>query len=264
MKLSYSSPATVDVYPDLLPEPEDVRLDDRIRATGVIERVPTGIAGLDSLVEGGLPRGRIIGLTGATGAGKTTLGFQFLQQGIEQAGESGVYVTLEDEVADLYQDMGRYGWDLKSWLQNQQFAIVKTHIPTEVNTPLTVDNLLDKIHRAVTQVNAKRLVFDSLSALGFCYTDTTNLRRDVLRLCSLLRELGCTTLLLSEMPDGGERTMRFGLAQFATQGMIVLHMAHTYRAVEIRKMRGTNHDLNLHRMRFNEHGLIVMPGEHPF
>ncbi len=240
------------------------RLEDLISSLSPIERVPTGVPGLDGLIEGGLPRGRIIGVTGSSGAGKTTMGFQYLHHGIANLGEAGVYVTLEDEVADLFQDMGRYGWDLKAAMQRNMLAVVKTQIPTEVNTPLTVDSLLDKIHRAVTQVNAKRLVFDSLSAMGFCYTETLNLRRDVLRLCALLRELGCTTLLLTEMPDRGEATMRFGLAQFVAQGMIVLHMSHTYRALEVRKMRGTRHDTNVHRMRFNEHGLLVMPGEHPF
>lgn len=180
------------------------KLQSLIGSTGAIRRAPTGVPGLDELIEGGVPSGRIIGVTGATGAGKTTLGFQFLQHGITQCHEAGVYVTLEDEIADVYQDMARFDWDIKAHLQSNQLALVKSHIPTEVNTPMVVDTLLDKIHAAVTQVNAKRLVFDSLSALGFCYTDTTNLRRDVLRMCSLLRELGCTVLMMSEMPDRGE------------------------------------------------------------
>ncbi len=242
----------------------DGRLRSIIGASGAIKRLPTGVMGLDGLIEGGLPQGRIIGLTGATGSGKTTLGFQFLQHGITTCNEAGVYVTLEDEIADVCQDMARFGWDIEAHLKNNQMALVKSHIPTQVNSPLVIDTLLDKVHEAVTQVNAKRLVFDSLSALGFCYTETTNLRRDVLRLCSLLRELGCTALMISEMPDRGEATMRFGLSQFVTQGMLVLHLAHTYRALEVRKMRGTRHDTNVHRLKFTEHGLQVHPHDHPF
>lgn len=229
-----------------------------------LQRVPTGVPGLDEMIEGGLPSNRIVGLTGSTGAGKTTLGMQFLQHGIAHANEAGVFVTLEDEVSDLAQDMARFGWDLRGHVEANKLALVKSHIPTEVNTPRAVDILLDDIHAAVTQVNAKRLVFDSLSALGFCYTETTNLRRDVLRLCELLRELGCTVVMVTEMPDRGESTMRFGLAQFVTQGMIVLHMAHAYRAIEVRKMRGTRHDINVHRLHFFDHGLKVSPGDHPF
>ena len=235
-----------------------------LASAGALHRVPTGVPGLDDMIEGGLPSGRIIGVTGATGSGKTTLGLQFLEHGITQCGEAGVYVTLEDEVSDVAQDMARFGWNLSAHIEANRLAVVKSFIPTEVNTPRAVDILLDDIHAAVTQVNAKRLVFDSLSALGFCYTETTNLRRDVLRLCALLRELGCTVVMVTEMPDRGEATMRFGLAQFVTQGMIVMHMAHAYRALEVRKMRGTRHDINVHRMHFTDHGLKVSPGDHPF
>ncbi len=241
--------------------------EGRLQSLGsarALGRVPTGVPGLDSMIEGGLPEGRIIGVTGATGSGKTTLGLQFLQHGIAECNEAGVYVTLEDEVSDVVQDMARFGWNLREHIEGNRLAVVKSFIPTEVNTPRAVDILLDDIHAAVTQVNAKRLVFDSLSALGFCYTETTNLRRDVLRLCALLRELGCTVVMVTEMPDRGEATMRFGLAQFVTQGMLVLHMAHAYRALEVRKMRGTRHDINVHRLHFTEHGLKVAPGDHPF
>ena len=79
----------------------------------MIERVPTGIPGLDGLMEGGLPRGRITLVTGAAGAGKTTIGVQFLWSGAVQHGEAGAYVTLEEETLDLQQEMARYGWDLK-------------------------------------------------------------------------------------------------------------------------------------------------------
>jgi KaiC/GvpD/RAD55 family RecA-like ATPase len=228
-----------------------------------IERVPTGIHGLDDLLEGGIPEGRIVVLTGSAGSGKTTFGMQFLQHGIAACDEPGVYVTLEEEAADLYEDMGRYGWDLNAWVQQKKLALLKSPIPFEVDAPLSVDALLDQIHRAVTQVNAKRLVFDSVAALGLPYTNMVTLRRDVLRLCAMLRELGCTTLLTTEMPDS-ENITRFGIEQFVAQGAIVLHVAQTYRGIEIRKMRGTKHDTNIHRMRITDRGLVVSPGEHPF
>ena len=227
-----------------------------------LERASTGVTGLDELIEGGLPRGRITLVTGPAGSGKTTLGFQFLQHGILN-NEPGVYVTLQDEISDLTQDMGRYGWDVRAHMNEHKLTIVRSPVPFEVDAPLTTDTLLDKIHGAVTQINARRLVFDSIAALGLPDDDHVRLRRDVLRLCALLRELGCTTLMTTEMPDNGSLTT-FGVEQFVAQGVIVLHVAHTYRGVEIRKMRGTRHDTNVHRMRITDKGLLVSPGEHPF
>ena len=149
-----------------------------------LERAPSGIAGLDELIEGGLPRGRIILVTGTAGSGKTTMGFQFLQPGIVAHNEPGVYVTLQDEIADLVQDMGRFGWPLQEHVNNHKLALVRSPIPFEVDAPLATDTLLDKIHSAVTQINARRLVFDSLAALGLPDDDHVRLRRDILRLCA--------------------------------------------------------------------------------
>lgn len=230
----------------------------------IIDRVPTGITGLDELLEGGVPRGRIVALSGSAGSGKTTFGFQFLMHGITAHDEAGVYVTLEEEAADLYQDMGRYGWDLPGLVREKKLALIQSPIPMEVDAPMPLDSILDKIHAAVKAVGAKRIVFDSVAALGMPYVNNVELRRDVLRLCALLRELGCTTILITEMPDGGGQVTRYGIEQFVAQGHILLHVAQTYRGVEIRKMRGTKHDTNVHRMRITDHGLKVSPGEHPF
>lgn len=243
--------------------PKTPVVSNRAGGRGDLERASTGVTGLDDLIEGGLPRGRITLVTGPAGSGKTTLGFQFLQQGIVQNSEPGVYVTLQDEISDLTQDMGRYGWDVRAHMNDHKLSIVRSPVPSEVDAPLTMDTLLDKIHGAVTQINARRLVFDSIAALGLPDDDHVRLRRDVLRLCALLRELGCTTLMTTEMPDSGSLTT-FGVEQFVAQGVIVLHIAHTYRGIEIRKMRGTRHDTNVHRMRITDKGLLVSPGEHPF
>ena len=161
-----------------------------------IERVPTGIPGLDNLIEGGLPKGRITLITGTSGTGKTTLGMQFLHNGITRFGENGLFVTLEEEVSDLTRDMTRYGWALEELTGQKKFAIARSPIPFEVKEGnVNLDSILDNIHRQAMEVDAKRIVFDSIASLGLPYEDPVGLRRDVLRLGALLRELGCTTLL---------------------------------------------------------------------
>ncbi len=230
-----------------------------------IERVPTGIPGLDELIEGGLPKGRITLIAGAAGSGKTTLGMQFLCNGITAFGENGLFVTLEEETADLLRDMGRYGWDLEQLTNQRKFAIVQSPVPFELREgKVSLDGLLDNIHRQAVAVDAKRIVFDSIASLGLPYGDLVQLRRDVLRLGAMLRELGCTTLLLTEMPDGETRITRYGIEQFVAHGVIILYVTPSYRAIQIMKMRGTNHDMGIHRLRIMGTGLVVTPGEKPF
>lgn len=228
-------------------------------------RVPTGIPGLDDLVEGGLPRGRITLVTGAAGSGKTTLGVQFLWAGATLHGEAGVYVTLEEAAGDLRAEMARYGWELKRLEETRRLAILESPVPFEVaGSGVAVDDLLDAIHTRVSAMDAKRIVFDSVAALGLPYTDPVRLRRDLHRLCAMLRELGCTAILLTERPDEETRITRYDIEQFVAQGVILLHFSRTSRGLEVRKMRGTRHNTNVHTMRITDRGLVVSPGEHPF
>jgi KaiC/GvpD/RAD55 family RecA-like ATPase len=231
----------------------------------MIERIPSGIPGLDGLMEGGLPKGRITLVTGAAGSGKTTLGVQFLWSGAVQHGEPGAYVTLDEAADDLRAEMARYGWDLGRLQEENRLCIIPSPVPFEIaGVSVSMDELLDAIHSKAVAIDAKRIVFDSVAALGLPYSDPIGLRRDLHRLCAMLRELGCTALLLTERPEDENRITRYDIEQFVAQGVIVLHLSRTHRAIEIRKMRGTKHDTNVHTMRITDRGLVVNPGEHPF
>jgi KaiC/GvpD/RAD55 family RecA-like ATPase len=230
-----------------------------------IERVPTGIPGLDEIIEGGLPKGRTVLVTGTAGSGKTTLGIQFLYTGATRYGENGLFATLQEESFDIVKDMARYGWDLEKLSQQQKLALVESGVPFEVSEEsMDIDTMLDIIHKHATKVDAKRIVFDSLAQLGLPYADLVSLRRDVMRLGSMLRELGCTTMLLTEMVEGDQKISRYGVEEFIAQGVIILHLSPTYRAIQVAKLRGTKHDTGLHRMRITDNGIVVGPGEAPF
>jgi KaiC/GvpD/RAD55 family RecA-like ATPase len=230
-----------------------------------IERVATGIPGLDDLIEGGIPRGRIILVTGSAGSGKTTLGMQFLCNGITRFEENGLFVTLEEEAQDLVKDMSRYGWPLEQLIDQKKMAIVQSPIPFEVSGEgVKLDSLLDSIHRQAVAIDARRIVFDSIASLGLPYDNPVMLRRDVIRLGALLRELGCTTLLLTEMLEGEANVTRYGIEQFVAHGVITLHVTPTYRALQVMKLRGTNHNMGIHRLRITEKGLVITPNERPF
>lgn len=79
----------------------------------VINRIPSGIPGLDELIENGLPQNRTFLVSGATGAGKTIFATQFLYNGAYLYGEPGIYVSLDERPDLIRQDMLKFGWDLK-------------------------------------------------------------------------------------------------------------------------------------------------------
>ena len=230
-----------------------------------IMRIPTGIAGLDEIIEGGFPRGRTILVTGTAGSGKTTLGMQFLYEGATKYNETGLFVTLQEELSDVMQDMSRYGWDIEKLVHENKIGLVQPPTPFEISDEeIDIDTMLDLIHEKAMAIDAKRIVFDSLAQLGLPYSDVVALRRDIMRLGAMLRELGCTTLLLTEMLETDGRISRYGVEEFITQGVVIMHLAPTYRAVQVAKLRGTNHDTGLHHMRITGKGIVVVPGETPF
>ena len=88
------------------------------------ENVPSGITGLDDLLGGGYPRGRVILITGGPGSGKTLMSMQFLIDGVERFDERGVFVSLEESKYHLLSEMNNFGWDLEKYEKKGQIAIV--------------------------------------------------------------------------------------------------------------------------------------------
>ena len=95
----------------IMPEPDIVR---------------TGIAGLDDILTGGIPRGNVILLEGAIGCGKTTMGVEFVYRGAKQFGEPGVIVVFEVSPDKLTRDALRLGWDLQELEKQNKLKIVFT------------------------------------------------------------------------------------------------------------------------------------------
>src|SRR6476659_3878688 len=80
--------------------------------TPASDLVPTGIRGLDSILEGGIPRGNIILSEGSIGTGKTTLGVEFVYRGASEFDEPGIIVLFEVSPDKIIRDAARFGWDL--------------------------------------------------------------------------------------------------------------------------------------------------------
>ena len=88
--------------------------------------VRTGIAGLDSVLSDGIPRGNVILLEGAVGTGKTTLGVEFIYRGAREFDEPGLIVLFEVSPEKLVRDAARFGWDLPALERENRIKILFT------------------------------------------------------------------------------------------------------------------------------------------
>ena len=151
-----------------------------------MNRVATGIPGFDELVEGGLPEGRAFLVSGGTGTGKTIFATQFLINGAKM-NEPGVYLTLDERPDLIREDMLRFGWNLRSFEDKGLLKIVdgtmaKLGIPSdeEFSLPATgfdLDKLLLELMRAIKKIRAKRVVIDSIPALGLNFDNEHEVRK---------------------------------------------------------------------------------------
>lgn len=230
------------------------------------EVAPTGIAGLDEVLRGGLPQHQMYFIQGDPGAGKTTLSFQFLLEGVRR-GEKTLYVTLSASSRDLNRVARSHGWSLDGidiYEQFQTATASDTTIfrPAEIELAKTVRAILD----AIDERQPDRVVIDSLAEIRLLSESALRYRKQLLTLKEFFRERRITALVLDDRSVGRESEIQ-GLAE----GVLVLCASapmygNTRRRLEVVKMRGVAFRGGFHDFNIEKGGLTVFPrlsaGEH--
>jgi circadian clock protein KaiC len=226
--------------------------------------VSTGVPGLDQLLGGGLPSKRVYLIEGDPGSGKTTMGLQFLRDGIAR-GEKVLYVTLSETRAELAAVAASHGWTLdgmtlhelapaeESFTPDDQYTFFH---PSEVELSETTKAVLTEVER----INPTRVVFDSLSEMRLLAREPLRYRRQILGLKQFFVGRNCTVLLLDD------RTSQAGDLQLQSiaHGVIILEqLAPEYgaerRRLRIVKMRGVRFQGGFHDFLIATGGLRVFP-----
>jgi circadian clock protein KaiC len=223
-----------------------------------MERVKTGIPQLDEILHGGFLRGDSIMIGGPAGAGKTSLGLQFLVNGATKFGENGIFVTFEQLPDQLYRDAKSFGWDLRKLEEEGKILVVCTSPKLLVGVEAEPSILEDPIE----QIRPKRIVIDSLSHLALMdaieHPDLR--RREVYRLIMYLKSKGLTSMFTSEgsvvLPSTGA-----GLS-FLADCVIALKLVEIEssmrKALVVLKMRGSDHDKSLTHFEVTSNGIEIM------
>ena len=220
----------------------------------MIERVSTGIPGLDEVIQGGFVKKSVNLLSGPTGTGKSIFGLQFLWDGLKK-GENGVFLSLEQDQEDIFGNAKDFGWDFNKYV-NDEKCIVE-YLPLWRLEDLTI-TILEKIK----SIKAKRFVLDTIS-LVCSKLEEEEIRSELTEFLKELRRSGATSLLLSEIPEGSKGLSTFGIEEFIVDGIIVLHYLEfvsgmTPRSLVIRKMRRTNHGTDVYPISITNKGLSIM------
>jgi KaiC/GvpD/RAD55 family RecA-like ATPase len=224
----------------------------------MVNLVPTGITGLDALLGGGLVAGTMALVEGAPGAGKTTLGLQFIHHGVVACSEPGLVLTFEEVPQQLYRDALNFGWDLRRLVQEGKLSVVCI-------TPDVLQRYLkdpEQIWRSLARGSTpQRVLIDSVNHLRQLTTDEVQLREILNLLLSGMRRQGLTTLLLKELEERSGEGIPF--EEYVVDAVIRLVYAPQgngsprQRYLEILKTRGQEHLPGRHSFKFTTEGLRV-------
>lgn len=222
-----------------------------------LERIPTGIPGLDEILDGGFEEYSINLVGGGAGTGKSILAMQYLVVGATKYNEPGVYVSFEETKENVYKHMLTFGWDLYKLEEQGKLVFIEY-------TPEQVKKMLDEggglIENLMVKMGAKRIVIDSISAFGLLFQDELSRRESLLRLFSLIRKWETTALLVAEFEPIIDNPTVSSI-EFEVDSIILLYYPRKgdvrKRALEVLKMRGTEHSKKVHAVSINEHGITV-------
>lgn len=237
-----------------------------------MDRTESGVPGFDEIIGGGFPKGTCCLITGTAGSGKTTFAVQFLYRGVIECSENGVYVCLEERPKDLRHEMLNFGWDLGKMEKEKKLAIIdagssrdgirtnEVYTMRNAGSRMNISALSAHIFQVCREIDAKRIVIDSIPSLQLRLKDEAEVRRATSLLTNLLLEMGRTSLMITEIADPHEYS-RYGFEEYVTRGVIVMRLTPQYgelkRTIQVMKMRGTNHSTRTYPMEITHQGIVV-------
>jgi circadian clock protein KaiC len=240
-----------------------------IRDASDRERCATGIDGLDNILNGGIPRGNTILLTGSCGTGKTSVSLEFLIHG-SVGGENCLFLSVTENSGKLLKNIIPYEFFDESLIKKGKLVFVDMPViyqklglqSIEFNIE-DVDILVKAIGNIVTELDIKRLVIDSITSVCYRLKTEEKIREFILRLGKILSEQNCTTILVSEISPSAERYSLYGVEEAIADGIVVMgnleRRGDLLRTIQVVKMRGTQHSRTKYVLDLTPCGVLLVP-----
>lgn len=226
-------------------------------------RISTGIAGLDDILCGGLTAQRVYLVEGTPGTGKTTLGLQFLLNGLAN-GESGLYITLSETADELDAVAESHGWsldglsifELASETALDPASQQSVFHPSELELAETTTSVMEQ----VDAVKPMRIVFDSLSEMRLLAQNGLRYRRQILALKQFFASRACTVLLLDDKSSSSPEQQLHSIAHgVISLEQIAQEFGKERRRVNVIKMRGIKFRGGFHDYVLETGGIRMFP-----
>jgi KaiC domain protein len=226
-----------------------------------MERVETGITGLDEMLNGGIPRGHIVSVLGAFGTGKTCFATQFLYRGLTK-GEKGLFITLEEDEDAIVQNALSFGFELQPYIDQQLLGIFKVQ-PSEARK--SIERIKSELPDLIAKSGVSRLVMDSISLLTMMFENTGEMRETLFGICQAIKKSGATAIFTAEARPENPNISRDGIVEYVSDGVIVLYYIENLTGsseiqtfIKILKMRRTAHSRKIKPYTLGKNGITVL------
>jgi len=229
------------------------------------DRLSTGIAGLDEMMNGGIPRGDTVLLAGPTGVGKSLLASQFITAGLRR-GEAGVVALFEEHPDDYVRRSTEIGIDLEDPLRRDRLRLVYLRL-----LDLSVDEAIFELRSAIEAVGATHFVIDSLTGLELALAPShaEEFREALFRMVNALPGAGVTSVFVVEMTESfHELRISPHAVSFMTEDIVILRFVEIEgelrRLAAVVKMRRSAHVRELREYDIRRGGLVVLAPLHGY
>jgi circadian clock protein KaiC len=226
-------------------------------------RVKTGIAELDQMLFGGfLPQSANL-IEGAPGTGKTTLGMQFIYNGITLYDEPGLILTFEEFPHQYYQDAASFGWDFRRLERENKLRVIMTSPKVSLADLQSVGGT---IQITAEKLGARRILVDSLTHMERLSAarspdQQVKLRATQYAFINALKREGLTAVLTKESSTLFGETYSRDNAAFVADSYIMLRYVEIestiHKALLVLKLRGSNHAKDIRQFQVTPHGINV-------
>lgn len=223
----------------------------------MVNRVASGVLGLDEIIGGGFESGSVTLISGKCGTAKTIFGLQFAYFGAIN-NQPSLYVSFEEEEPELEKTLSMLGMELPD--------DKKKNLQMMYMNPLIFKAILRNIEDKIKEIGAKRVVIDSITSLTLKYQSKIEIKTSLHELFLLLKRHGITSIVLSQISGKGELSSH-GVEEYLSDGVILLNYednGYKYeRSITVRKMRRTKHtDIVFPITISNDRGLSVVHEEY--
>jgi KaiC/GvpD/RAD55 family RecA-like ATPase len=224
-----------------------------------MEKIKSGVIGINTLLDGGINRKSITTVIGAAGSGKTTFATQFLRRGLE-TGHDGLFISLDENKEQLITEAKEMGWyNIEEYMEAESLIFI------DANGKNFSEFVREEMPNFVSEWagSMTRIVIDPLTPIIWANDDRYTQRELLMLLFKEIKKIGTSICTLEEHGmtgdlSGHETFIPMYLADSVVHLRFVKNNLITQRELEILKCRNSKHSNHSHKFRIiRGFGIII-------